>query len=54
MHLNSVGAAKVVLYLVLPCFGDCSDLYPKQCQQNSSGSRLQSAFHKALKRVRCA
>ena len=54
MHLNSVGTAKVVLYLVLPCFGDCSDLYPKQCQQNSSGSRFQSAFHKALKRVRGA
>ena len=38
---HSVGAAKVVLYLVLPCSGDCSDLYPKQSQQNSSGSRFQ-------------
>ena len=28
LHLNLVGAAKVVLYLVLPCVGDCSDLYP--------------------------
>ena len=54
MHLSSVGAAKVVLYLVLPCSGDCSDSYPKQSQQNSTDSRFQSAFHRALKRARGA
>ena len=54
MQLNSVGAAKVVLYLVLPCLGDRSDSYPKQIQQNSGGSRCQSAFHRALKRARGA
>ena len=54
MQLNSVGAAKVVLFLVLPCFGDCSGSYPKQSQQNSDGSRFQSAFHRALKRARSA
>ena len=54
MHLNSEAAAKVALYLVLPCLGDCSDSYPKQSQQNSCDSRFQSAFHRALKRARCA
>ena len=54
MHLNSVEAAKVVVCLVLSRFGDCSDLYPKQSQQNSSGSRFQSVFHRALKRTRGA
>ena len=54
MHWNSVGAAKVVLCLVLPCSGDCSDLHPKHCQQHSGGSRFQSAFHRALKRARGA
>ena len=47
MHLNPAEAGKVVLYLVLPCFGGCSDLYPTQSQQHSSGSRFRSAFRVA-------
>ena len=29
MHLNSVGAAKVMLYVVLPCFKRLLELLPE-------------------------
>ena len=58
VHLNSVEAAKVVLYLVLPSLGDCfrraQTCTRNRASQTLAGSRFQSAFHRALKRARCA
>jgi site-specific DNA-cytosine methylase len=52
MHLNSIGAAKLSLYLVLPCLGCKTDATRSASAASSSGNSFGSRFHLARKRAR--